>query len=197
MHFISYLSYVLKQKPKAEIKGIDYFSIFEILTNKNKIMEFNFVALLLAAFSTLVVGFIWYNPKVFGTIWMKEVGLKEEDMKGANMAKMLGLSFFYAFLIAFVIQFLTIHQFGAFSMVGGEPEKALPSYAAFMNDYGTAYRTFKHGAFHGFLAGLFFALPLIGTGALYERRSFKYVLVTSGFWIVCLAIMGGIICMMQ
>jgi len=28
-------------------------------------MEINLLALLAAAFSTLVVGFIWYNPKVF------------------------------------------------------------------------------------------------------------------------------------
>lgn len=160
-------------------------------------MEINWIAILLAALSTLVVGFIWYNPKVFGTIWMKEAKLTEDEMKGVNMIKMLGLSFVYAFLISFVLQMVVIHQFGALGMVGGDPSKALPSYQAFMNDYGTAYRTFKHGAFHGFIMSLFMALPLIGTSALYERRSFKYVMVTSGFWVVCFMIMGGIICMMQ
>jgi hypothetical protein len=160
-------------------------------------MNVNFIALLLAALSTLIVGFIWYNPKVFGNIWMKEAGLKEEDMKGSNMVKIFGLSIVYAFLISFILQMLTIHQFGALGMVGGNPTKALPSYNAFMADYGTAFRTFKHGALHGFLTGLFLSFPLIGTNALYERRSFKYVLVTGGFWIVCLTIMGGIICMMQ
>lgn len=160
-------------------------------------MNINFLALLLAALSTLVVGFIWYNPKVFGTIWMKEAGLKEEDMKGTNMVKLFGLSIVYAFLISFVLQMVVIHQFGALGMVGGDPTKALPSYNAFMADYGTAFRTFKHGALHGFMTGLFLILPTNGTTALYEKRSFKYVLVTSGFWIVCFMIMGGIICMMQ
>ncbi len=160
-------------------------------------MNINFLALLLAALSTLVVGFIWYNTKVFGNIWMKEAGLKEEDMKGANMIKMLAGSFVYAFLMALILQVLTIHQFGALGMIGGDTSKALPSYNAFMADYGTAFRTFKHGALHGFMTGLFLALPLIGTNALYERRSFKYVLVTGGFWVVCFVIMGGIICMMQ
>ena len=47
-------------------------------------METNWIAILLAALSTLVVGFIWYNPKVFGTIWMKEAGLTEEKMKGVQ-----------------------------------------------------------------------------------------------------------------
>ncbi len=160
-------------------------------------MNINFLALLLAALSTLVVGFIWYNPKVFGNIWMKEAGLTEEDMKGANMVKIFGLSIVYAFLISFILQMLTIHQFGALGMVGGDPTIAKPSYAAFMADYGTAFRTFKHGALHGFMTALFLVFPLIGTGALYERKSFKYVMVTSGFWLVCFTIMGGIICMMQ
>lgn len=160
-------------------------------------MNINFLALLLAALSTLVVGFIWYNPKVFGTIWMKEAGLTEEQMKGANMVKIFGLSIVYAFLISFILQMNVIHQFGALGMVGGDAAAAKPSYAAFMADYGTAFRTFKHGALHGFMTGLFMIFPVIGTGALYEKRSFKYVMITSGFWIVSFMIMGGIICMMQ
>lgn len=157
-------------------------------------MEINFLALLVAAFSTLVVGFIWYNPKVFGTIWMKESGMTEEKMKGGNMLMTFVVSFIYAFFISFILQMLTIHQFGALGMVGGDAGIAKPSYIAFMTDYGMAFRTFKHGALHGFMAGLFLALPVIGTNALYERRSFKYTLVTGGFWIVCFMIMGGIIC---
>jgi hypothetical protein len=157
-------------------------------------MGINFLALLVAAFSTLVVGFIWYNPKVFGTIWMKESGMTEEKMKGGNMLMIFVVSFIYAFFISFVLQYLTIHQTGALGMVGGDATIAKPSYAAFMTDYGMAFRTFKHGALHGFMAGLFLALPVIGTNALYERRSFKYTLVTGGFWIVCFMIMGGIIC---
>lgn len=157
-------------------------------------MEINFLALLVAAFSTLLVGFVWYHPKVFGTIWMKETGLKEEGRKNTNMALIFGMAVFYAFLMSIVLQFLTIHQWGAVSMIGGDVSKALPSYTAFMNDYGTAFRTFKHGALHGFITGLFLALPIVGTGALFEKRSFKYTFITGGFWIVCFTIMGGIIC---
>lgn len=93
-----------------------------------------------------------------------------------------------------MLQYLTIHQTGAEGMIGGDPSIAKLSYLAFMTDYGTTFRTFKHGALHGFMTGLFFALPIIGTNALYERRSFKYTFVTGRFWIVCLTIMGGIIC---
>lgn len=160
-------------------------------------MEINFLALLLSAISTLVVGFIWYNPKVFGTIWMKESGTTEEKMKGSNMVMIFGVSIVYAFLISFILQMLVVHQNGALGMIGGDAANAKPSYAAFMTDYGTAFRTFKHGALHGFITGLFMILPVIGVGALYERRSFKYVLISGGYWVVSMMLMGGIICMMQ
>jgi len=160
-------------------------------------MEINFLALLAAACSTLVVGFIWYNPKVFGNAWMRESGMTEEKMKGANMALTFGVSILYAFFISFILQMLTIHQFGAIGMVGGDPTIAKPSYVEFMADYGSAFRTFKHGALHGFMTGLFLALPIIGVGALYERRSFKYVLIAGGYWVVSMMIMGGIICAWQ
>lgn len=160
-------------------------------------MEINFLSLFLAALSTLVVGFIWYNPKVFGTIWMKESGTTEDKIKSANMVKIFGLAIIYAFLISFILQMLVIHQFGALGMVGGDATIAKPSYEAFMADYGTNFRTFKHGALHGFMSGLLLVLPVIGTNALFERRSFKYTLVTGGYWIVSFTIMGGIICAMK
>ncbi len=130
---------------------------------------------------------------------MRASGTTEEKMKGANMAMIFGLSFFYAFLISFIIQMLTIHQFGAYGMIGGNPDPALvkPSFAEFMADYGSAYRTFKHGALHGFMSGLFLALPMIATNALYERRSYKYSLIVGGYWTVTFMIMGGIICAWQ
>ena len=158
-------------------------------------MDFlNFPAILVAAVSALVVGFIWYNPKVFGTVWMKEADMTEEKIKGGNMAKIFIMAFIFAFLLAMTMMQMTIHQTGALSLVGGDASKALPSYAAFMADYGDAYRTYKHGALHGILAGIFVALPILGTNALFERKSAKYILVNSGYWIVTLGIMGAIIC---
>lgn len=110
------------------------------------------------------------------------------------MAKIFGLALLFALMIATVMPANVIHQTGALSMLGGSAEGALPSYAAFMADYGNEFRTFKHGVFHGVLIGIFFALPLIGTNALFERKGAKYIFINSGYWIVTLAIMGGIIC---
>ncbi|TNJ47075.1 DUF1761 domain-containing protein [Tamlana fucoidanivorans] len=158
---------------------------------------FNPVAMLLAAVSAMVVGFIWYNPKVFGTAWMTAAEMTEEKMKGANMAKIFGLAFVFAFLLSTALPGIVIHQMGVFSLVGGDPASALPSYEIFITDYGDAFRTFKHGAFHGVLTGVFIALPILGTNALFERKSAKYIFINAGYWIVTLAVMGAIICGMK
>jgi hypothetical protein len=157
-------------------------------------MEINFYAVLAATLVTLPIGFIWYNPKVFGTIWMNESGMTEEKAKGANMIKVFGLTILFSLMIAFILQPIVIHQFGALGMVGGGHLEIKPSYDAFMADYGHAYRTFKHGALHGSMTGIFLALPLVGINALFERKSWKYILINAGYFIVCLTIMGGILC---
>ena len=120
--------------------------------------------------------------------------MTDEKAKQGNMLKIFGLTFIFAFLLALIMMPLTIHQFGALGMVGGNEAEALPSYTAFMADYLDAFRTFKHGALHGFMSGMFIALPIVATNCLFEQKSFKYAAITSGYWIVVMTIMGGIIC---
>ena len=158
-------------------------------------MEFlNPLAMLVAAISALVVGFIWYNPKVFGNAWMKAAGMTDEKIKGGNMAKIFGLALLFAFMLSTALPGIVIHQMGAYSLMGGDPALALPSYEVFIADYTDAFRTFKHGVLHGVLMGIFVALPILGTNALFERKSAKYIFINSGYWIVTLGLMGGIIC---
>ncbi|MCK7589494.1 DUF1761 domain-containing protein [Subsaxibacter sp. CAU 1640] len=158
-------------------------------------MEMNYLAMAVAALTTLVVGFIWYHPKVFGTAWMHAAGLTEEELKNGNMLKIFGLTIVLSFVMTIVVMMLTVHQVGAYGMIGGMPtDETLPSFQVFMDDYGTNYRTFKHGTFHGFLAGLFFVLPIVAINGLFEHRSAKYIFINAGYWIVSLMLMGGIIC---
>lgn len=157
-------------------------------------MEMNFLAIIAAALSTLMVGFIWYNPKVFGTIWMRESGMTEEKAKTANMVKTFGMVILFSLMLAFFLPQVVIHQVGAMQLIGGDTANALPSYHAFMADYGNHHRSFGHGALHGGMAGLFFALPVIGISSMFEMKSWKYILINAGYFIVSMAIMGGIIC---
>lgn len=160
-------------------------------------MEFiNPYAVIVAAFSTFLVGFIWYSPAVFGKIWMKETGMTHEKAQKSNMLKIFGLTFIFSILVAFMVSTMVIHQLGALALVGG-PSKvttALPSYLQFMNDYKNEFRTFHHGALHGFLVGIAFVFPITAINSLFEHKSWNYILITSGYWVISLMLMGAIIC---
>lgn len=159
-------------------------------------MQINFIAVIVAALVTFVIGFLWYNPKVLGTKWMQSAGLSEEELQKGNMVKIFGLSLLFSIFIAFSLNFMVIHQFGAMGMIGGDDtlDTIKPSYFAFMEDYGMAFRTFKHGMLHGSLVAIFFAFPILAINALFEQKCWTYILINAGYWLVCLTIMGGIIC---
>lgn len=161
-------------------------------------MHVNFIAVLIAAIIPMVMGFIWYNPKVFGTAWMAASGMTPEKAKQSNMAVVFGVSFLMSLLLAFSIQFMVIHQYHVTSLFFklpiddvNSPEGAL--YHQIMDLLGSSWRTFKHGALHGFIGGLFIALPIMCTNALFEGKGFKYIMINAGYWIVTMMIMGGII----
>ncbi len=56
-------------------------------------MELNFLVILGAALIPMILGFVWYNPKVFGNAWMQAADMTEEKMQGANMPIIFGVSF--------------------------------------------------------------------------------------------------------
>lgn len=154
----------------------------------------NFFAILTAALAPLITGFIWYHPKVFGTVWMKIAGVSEDKIKKSNMLFIFLFSIFLSILIGMFLQFVTIHQFGALGMIGGDETLAKTSYTAFMKEYRMAYRSFGHGALHSFMTGIFFVFPLFGINAAFERKTWKYVMLNAGYWTITITIMGGIIC---
>jgi Protein of unknown function (DUF1761) len=46
--------------------------------------QINMLAVLAATVSTMVLGFLWYSPVLFGNAWMKHRGLKKEEMSGGG-----------------------------------------------------------------------------------------------------------------
>jgi hypothetical protein len=160
-------------------------------------MVLNFPILLLAALVPMVIGFIWYSPKVFGKAWMEASGMTDEKVKGGNMALIFGLSFVFAVLLAVEINFMVIHQNHLYSIFFGQADglKATLEYMDTTHVGWTEnFRTFKHGSFHGLLAGLLFAVPVLATNSMFERKGLKYVLVNGGYWVITIALMGGVIC---
>jgi len=162
-------------------------------------MEMNFNVLFLAALVPMIIGFVWYGP-LFGNAWMKEMGFTKESLAGTNMVKTLIISYVFSFFIASFLMFAVIHQSGVYSTLAGEPgfnEKVGEGFAFFqdfINTYGDRFRTFGHGALHGVITSIFFVLPILSIVALFEKKTVKYVAINAGYWMVTLAIMGGIVC---
>lgn len=130
----------------------------------------NFLAIILASLVPLMLGFVWYHKNVFGNAWMKAANLTDQDMKSANMAKIFGISLLMSVLMSYFLLF----------NVDGPGQEG-------------AFDTFKHGAFHGTLMGIMIALPIMTINGLFDRRNWTYILINGGFWIACLALMGGVI----
>lgn len=160
----------------------------------------NLIVLLLTALIPLITGFIWYNSKTFGNAWMKAADMTPEKAKGANMALVFGLTYLFSFFLAFGLSPIVIHQYHLFSIVMGDPDLNNPSselsvlLKGFYDKYGNNFRTFKHGTLHGTIAGITLALPIISINAMFERKGVKYVAINAGYWIVTMALMGGVIC---
>ncbi len=162
-------------------------------------METNFLAIIGAAVIPMIIGFVWYGPMLFQKAWMKEMNFTQKDLEGGNVLLIFGLSFLFSLMLAFSLQMFVIHQWGVFSVLASDPgfmEKTGGGFAyfeEFMANFGDRHRTFKHGLLHGALIGMFVVLPITGTKALFERKTGKYIAINVGYWIVTLALMGGII----
>ncbi len=163
-------------------------------------MQFSYLtSMLLAALIPLFLGSLWYNPKTFGNAWMKACGLEEDKLKANfNAPLVFGLTYVLGFFIAVGLSSIVIHQFGFFGMlqrvVAENDANALAFLKQGFDSYGNEFRTFKHGALHGTLSGLFLALPIVTINALFERRGFKYIAINACYWILCFILMGGFIC---
>ena len=182
------------QKRQVEMHRIQLFT-----HNQNTIiMPSNFYMYFVTALIPLIVGFAYYSPAVFGTAWMKVNNFTEEDLKGGNMVKILGLSYLLGILISFAMTGMVIHQNGVFqSMMPEVAESGSAMQVQFgelMTQFGDRFRTFGHGALHGLLAAVFFVLPIIGINALFERRGAKYTWIHFGYWAITLALVGGVLC---
>lgn len=160
----------------------------------------NFLIVLAAAVIPLVTGFIWYHPKLFGEKWKAVAGVSEEKMRSGNMMLIFGLTLLLSLILAFFMQFLVIHQVSIHSFLMSQPDfntrgsEAAQILKRIDELFSTSYRTFKHGAFHGVLAGFMFVMPILAINAMFERKGFKYIAINSGYWMLTLGLMGGITC---
>lgn len=161
-------------------------------------MPTNFYMYFVAGLIPLLIGSIYYSPKVAGNAWMKTNKFTPESMQGANMPLIFGLTYLFSCFIAFMMGSFVIHQGGVFGMMYPEVLEAGSAtqqhFNELMQQYGDNSRTFKHGVIHGIMTAVLFVAPIIAINALFERRGWKYMLIHIGYWVICLALIGGLIC---
>ena len=139
-------------------------------------VSMNWLAILVSALIPLIIGSIWYHPKVFGTAWMHTTGITEEKIKKMSSAK----AYIVAVLLSVVLSFYLYINV----LIGGPDD---------MRHGQEIYMTFKHGAAHGTFLGIFVGLPILATNAIFEMKSAKYIFINVFYWIVSLALMGGVL----
>jgi len=123
----------------------------------------NLWAILAAAVSAFVIGGLWYSPVLLGAAWKRSNGFTVDPPPAGVKG----------FLIAFVLSLVMAVNL-----------------AMFLNAPGT---TLAFGAMAGFLAGAGWVLVGIGIVAVFEHRSWKYVLINGGYLTVALTLMGVIL----
>jgi uncharacterized protein YqgC (DUF456 family) len=110
------------------------------------------------------------------------------------------LAYFLSFMMGIMLFTLVVHQAHYYSLLmneegfGIEGSGITNEMANFMERFGTNFRTFKHGALHGTILGIFVALPILMINGLFERKKVKHGLVNAGYWTITLALMGGVLC---
>ncbi|MDN4483122.1 DUF1761 domain-containing protein [Demequina lignilytica] len=123
------------------------------------------LAVILATIATFVVGFAWYHPRTLGPLWMRLVGLTEEEVRTAPPLRFVATGV-VAFVTAIVLNVLMV-ELSVLSVGGGA---LFGAFLAFV------MRAGSHVIHHGF-----------------ELRPHTLTLVNGGHDIVALAVAGAII----
>jgi len=128
-------------------------------------MHINHLAVAASALSSLVIGAIWYSPLMFLKAWKQETNLTDEMINNGNRLKIFGLTLLFAFLMSYNLAF-------------------------FLGDDATDW---KWGLTAGFLAGFGWATLSMGIIALFELKSFKYILINGGYITIWFSLIGLIL----
>jgi hypothetical protein len=131
----------------------------------------NWLAILVAAISTMVVGFLWYSPILFAKPWMREMGYDPNDKaKTQEMQKSAGPAYAGSFLASLVSAFtlaLILH--------------------------GMRVENLHVGLMLSFHVWLGFVAMVQLTGALFMKQSMKLFAINTGYQLVCYLAMGAIL----
>ena len=131
----------------------------------------NWLAILVAAIATMILGFLWYSPLLFAKAWTREMGYdlndkaKMDEMRksaGPAYAGSLAASLLSAFTLALIL-------------------------------HGIRADSLHFGVMASFHIWLGFVATVQFTGALFAKQSMKLFAINTGYQLVCYLVMGAIL----
>jgi hypothetical protein len=126
--------------------------------------DVNWIAVLLCAVSSLVLGGIWYSPMLFAKPWQRAAGLSDEAAKSGNMGLIFGLTFVLSLIAAYVFAMFLGRNFGLGPAIGA-----------------------------GASAGLCWVAASLGISYLFERRPLNLWLINGGYHTLQFTLFGLIL----
>ncbi|PCI29957.1 hypothetical protein COB55_01085 [Candidatus Wolfebacteria bacterium] len=132
-------------------------------------VEVNFIALIVAAVASMVIGMAWYSQALFGSSWAKAAGLSSEALAKIKR-KGMGRTLITALVASIVMGYV---------LVAGIALTGANSFAA--------------GAELGFWVWLgFIATTSLGI-VLWEGKPWKLWIINNSYQLISVAVMGGIL----
>lgn len=140
-------------------------------------VDINYLAVLAATASSVVLGFLWFGP-LFGKQWMRAIGV---PMPG-EITKAMKQSMMRSYALVAVSSFIMA---------------AVLAHALFYVSYFTDVYDIATGVTTALWAWLGFVVPATLGTVLWESRSWRYWFITAGFWLVALVAAGVILAAWQ
>lgn len=142
-------------------------------------VQVNYLAVLLAGVASMVVGFVWYSPMLFGKEWAKLMGFTNESIKKAQ--KEMGKWYTVSFVLALVTGYVLSH--------------VMTMAMNFFN-----YSPVSTGLTSAFWMWLGFIMPVQATGVIFGKDKgkgeWKVFGINTGYQLVSLLVMGVVLGLM-
>ena len=133
-------------------------------------VDINYWAVLISAVISMIIGWLWYSPFIFGNLWMKLSGITEKSHDKMKKDGKIGKLFLWSFIFTLISMYVL----------------------AYFVKYVSAV-SFVDGMQLGFLAWLGFMVPLVLNDSLWGGKSLKLFLINAGHHLIAIIITAGIL----
>ena len=131
----------------------------------------NWLAILVSAAASMILGFLWYSPLLFAKAWTREMGYDLNDKaKMDEMRKSAGPAY-----------------------AGSTVASLLSAFTLALILHGMRAESLHFGLMASFHIWLGFVATVQFTGALFTKQSMKLFSINTGYQLVCYLVMGAIL----